>query len=514
MATSTLTLPNTAIPADISGSLWRQSDNVIQALLVVVQRLDGAGRKGDTEEDETPHVPTVLAQQREIAVSLRVSDIMDKASAFTETMSDELSAQGSSQSAPHCLARLLPFLEALAETFTQIVGTSSFTLKSTYKLCYVVSRVMLDLAQKGFCKPMEESESKPDGQDGDAVDGTGMGAGTGDKNVSSEIEEEGQIEGVQGEKEEGEDESGDRDAEDDAVSMDEDFSGGLDDGKEKGEQDGSEDEEEGDHDEHVGDVDPLDPGAVDEKFWGDQEKPEEGKDGKEDVTDQKARETGAEAESLATDNDTSRETQVDKQQEAPQPEQDSQPEELQHDQDIEEDGVDPTNEENEGDDQAVGQDSADVAMPEGDRLDLPENLDFGSEQNDGDKEDLDDDMAISGDEADEEKADHEVEDAELASNDDGVEIDEAPPATGVAEDDSVNPDPDEPLNDNLDMSASGDVLAQETSDMGKGMNGKSEQQDRISPQDDIDQNAEERDIGDEEELPADGYVTVHSSDQY
>lgn len=52
--------------------------------------------------------------------------------------------------------------------------------------------------------------------------------------------------------------------------MDEDFKGEMGEGKEKEEGSGDEEEEEEDYDEYVGDVDFLDFGVVDEKFWGEE----------------------------------------------------------------------------------------------------------------------------------------------------------------------------------------------------------------------------------------------------
>jgi hypothetical protein len=53
----------------------------------------------------------------------------------------------------------------------------------------------LDLCTNGFCKPQEQEEGSDEGEG----EGTGMGQGQGREDVSEEIENEGQMEGLQGE---------------------------------------------------------------------------------------------------------------------------------------------------------------------------------------------------------------------------------------------------------------------------------------------------------------------------
>jgi midasin len=455
----------------LDAGLWQRSDDLIQVMLVVTQGLAQITTQSDTKDDEAPHVPTAYAHQRSAVQSLRVPDLLSELSTLTTALAERLAA-GPSEDAAMCLARLLPFIEVLAQTYAQWVMTNAWTVKSTYKLSYVVARVMLDLAQRGFCKPAEEDSSK-DGDEGDTVEGTGMGAGTGDKNVSSEIEEEGQVEGLQGEQEEEQEEKdkGGEDDDDEAVEMENDFEGKMEDGKEREEGDDDEGEEEGDHDDHVGDVDPLDPGAVDEKFWGDEEQPE--KEGGDELMDQKTQEAPGEAEMSAKESEGEKEQAPDESE----AQQDTQHDDtLQDDRDEQGDEMpDDTNERDDGEteEQPAGQDQSEVNVPEGDRLDLPEDLNLGSEDGDEQDDELGDGMELPEDEREGEDDEGQGgDDIDMASEDEGEAVEDAPAATGVTEEDTM--EQEEAPNQNLDLSASNDAQAQESADAGQGQGGRSE----------------------------------------
>ena len=471
---SQMTLDETELSGvQLPGATWTESDDLIQSMLVLTQGIKTEAI--EHKDDEPIHVPTEFKSLNTLSTSLRIPGVLDRFSTFI----DNLSATDSTFSS-HILGRVLPFVQDLTESFSHAISARSYTLKSTYKLGYVVSRLVLDLAQKGFCKPQEQSDSK-DEDAGETVDGTGMGSGTGDKNVSSEIEEESQVEGLQGEKEE-EGQEKDEENEDDAVSMDNDFEGELGDAKQgEDEEEGSEGDEE-EKDDHVGDVDPLDPGAVDEKFWGDEEKEEEQKnDGKEDLMNQK--DEGGESEMAAKESEGEKKDDKDKkkddQKEGEQNEtQQGETEEGQQDGDDFDENEDETNEDEDGDaqgeerDEGGVQDQDDVVMPEGDRLDLPEDIDLGNDGEDegGEGEEIDD-LSMKGDDEGEEI---EPSDAGQASDDDGAVEDDAPAPTGATEEEAN--EPDDALNPNVDTSAANDQQAQQSAEAGAGLDGGDDQQ--------------------------------------
>ncbi|WVQ98136.1 hypothetical protein IAU59_005258 [Kwoniella sp. CBS 9459] len=464
----------------ISSETWIKSDAIIQAFLVVAQQAK-APVLPELQEDDHPHVPTEMKEQRGFSASLHVASIIDRISTFAE---DLASQNAVSTAGAHCLSRILPFLETYAETFAQSLAAHVYTVKSAYKLSYVVGRLMLDLAQKGFCKPSEQSDDAGDGEGGDSVEGSGMGAGTGDKNVSSEIKEESQVEGLQGEEEEEEQEKqgNEDDDDDDAFSMDEDFEGKMDEGKEKEEgESGDESEEEEDHDEHVGDVDPLDPGAVDEKFWGD-EKEEEKEGGGEELMDQQNQEEQGESEMTAKEKESKDKKEKKEEKEKKQDEEGQDGEQQgpegdrqddigdQEGEEIEEEPAAEEGEQEGDEDVPAAQDQQEVAVPEGDKLDLPEDLNFDDDEIEDDDEhgdDLDDSMSMDGGEhEDDGHEEGEGEDIDMGNDDEGEAVDEAPPATGIGEDDTQE---EAQTEQNVDLSASNEQ--NQESEQGKGVTG-------------------------------------------
>lgn len=417
----------------LTDELWLQADDVIRSLLVLAQHMPSDESTG-AGESEYPHVSRSFGRQRDVIQSFHVSDILTRVTNFVDHLIHHVEPNISA-AAVLVIQYVTPFLHVVTDTLARRVSQHSRTIASTYKLCYVVGRIQLDLAEKGFCKPSEGEDAGDADAEGDTVDGTGLGTGSGLKNVSSEIEEEGQVEGLQGEEDEPEEEDGAGD-DDDAVSMENDFDGKLGDGKEDEGDDDGDDDGDSAPDEHVGDVDPLDPGAVDEKFWGDEKQEEAGNS--EEMADGQTKETG-EAEVSAKEDvkqherkkDTT-DTQHDETQHDDTQHDDNQEEDTQHDDDGQDgDGTD--------DNEArppVNQDE--VVMPEGDNLDLPENLDLddkGDDQHDEPDDSMEVDEDGVGDDSDEKH-----DDRREASADDGMDVEDGPSPTGVADDEANEPE--------------------------------------------------------------------------
>lgn len=148
--------------------------------------------------------------------------------------------------------------------------------RALLKFAYIFGKTTLTLAQEGFCRPSETDDSSTEANN---FEGTGMGSGEGTKNVSNEIENQEQVEGLQDENDQDSpaDDDDTKDGKDDMLDLEDDFGGTTQDvqeqdeeNKEEGSKDGDDDEEE-DVDEELGKVDPLDPTAVDDKFWEDKE---------------------------------------------------------------------------------------------------------------------------------------------------------------------------------------------------------------------------------------------------
>jgi hypothetical protein len=85
---------------------------------------------------------------------------------------------------------------SLAASAGQVVVSQMVQMnKSVCKMLLTLANLGLDLSTNGFCKPVEQDDASDDGEG----EGTGMGQGQGREDVSEEIENEGQMEGLQGE---------------------------------------------------------------------------------------------------------------------------------------------------------------------------------------------------------------------------------------------------------------------------------------------------------------------------
>ncbi|KAJ2735137.1 AAA ATPase midasin [Coemansia sp. BCRC 34962] len=233
--------------------------------------------------------------------------------------------------------------------------------------------------------------------------GTGIGEGStaGAKNVSDEIEGEDQVEGVQGEEPHNENE--DPGNNEDAIDMENDFAGQLGDADLETDNDNSSDDssdEDNEMDEQMGDVDPTDPTALDDKLWDDEEEdePEDNK-GEDNKVDSKASKKKEKSDIVAGDDDEKDDGDSS----------DSAGEQAEGSEANDESGSDNGDDEEEGSDGESAADEDDLddrvnkdtldRMAEvedaGEQLEMPDDLDMGDdEEEEADDEDdgLDADM--------------------------------------------------------------------------------------------------------------------------
>jgi len=151
---------------------------------------------------------------------------------------------------------------------------------------------------------------------------------------------------------------------------------------------------------------------------------------------------------------------------------------------------------NEGEDHPAGQDQSEVVIPEGDKLDLPEDIDLEPDEHDEPAKDSDEDVRWSEGE-DDERSDGSVGgNADKASQDDGEAFEDAPAASGNTEEDSIQPE--ETANQNLDISVSNDAQAEDVRKFGKRFAGSRDQPDSTPQQreqDEGEKNAEDGNNG-------------------
>ncbi|KAL9131398.1 MAG: hypothetical protein Q9217_000666 [Psora testacea] len=224
---------------------------------------------------------------------------------------------------------------------------------SLCKLGNVLSKSLVQIGKEGFCSPTESSTIET-GQAEKLGGGTGLGEGEGTEDISKDIQDDEDLSELaqQGQKERHDDSIKDQEG---AINMDHDeMEGEVGDASDEGESAGSGSDSGGyDIEDQTGDVDVLDPTAVDEKLWN----------GEEDDTQRDIR--GAKGK-LMPSKDEQHITGSDEQKE------------------VAEEGVDDDDEANasqqgaeEGEAvQRAETETADPHAQEGEHLDLPEEIDL------------------------------------------------------------------------------------------------------------------------------------------
>ena len=264
-------------------------DNVIDALLITVQSM-----LRQCSESAPLRQPTLVSEEVQ---DNYIRHGVQTTSLFTAlldlpTLGDQLnSASALLSSLQHtsrqrALGRVMPFLSCFLSFAGELLESLARWTRALFKLDYVMCSVVHTLGTQGFCIPPETEEGEAAGDEkGHATElgGTGLGEGTGNENVSKEIEDESQVEGLRGEDNgDGEIEREKGKDEENTIEMSEDFGGEMEDvpeteegdEKEEAEKEGEEGEE--GPDEQLGKLDKSD-AAVDEKLWGDEGGDDDGK---------------------------------------------------------------------------------------------------------------------------------------------------------------------------------------------------------------------------------------------
>lgn len=435
-----------ATAAGTSAQAGDAADAVINAILVLCQELQKAasapislGTDGDAQDSFISDSAGFL---RKISLTLRIQTVI---SCVDTALSGLHGADG--ELAATLIRRMVPFLERFLCVVHDHLVESALWTRAAFKLTNVLCSTATNVAQNGWCQPKEVDDKEGDGEGADQqVEGTGLGSGTGDKNVSNEIEDESQVEGLQDEtteeQENGEKNLGDKD---NTVEMSEDFAGAMEDVEQPDENEKEDDEDEDEEEEaedRVDDVDPTDPNAVDEKMWDDDSGPE-AKDS-DDKTQKGAQDQKSEVEMGAKDDEKQRKKDKEaKEAEPSDQQQDDGPEDAEGDADGEEEGPD---------DEPVGEGGKlDEYAQEGDALDLPEDLDLAADE--PDKAGSDDD-GMEDEQEDEVPGAAEPDDAPLDEGDERHDTADQP-MEDVSEE-APGPDVDDTMTAQPDVSAGND----------------------------------------------------------
>ncbi|QPG72905.1 hypothetical protein FOA43_000208 [Brettanomyces nanus] len=237
---------------------------------------------------------------------------------------------------------------------------------------YDLSSLLFNLARDGFCSP--QKPSKAPAESGEMKDGTGLGDGEGANNKSNDVEDDEDLseQAQQDNAEENKDDDGMDEDNDDAVSIEGDMAGNLEELSEKedeenDEKSGEEEDDEEDLDDEVDDIDDTDPGAIDDKMW-DENAADDSKEKESEKMPEDSKPESDEMQEMDEKNDDGREKNDNNEpQEKNETENDSEAED-------EEDVGEQEDEVKQADDD----DKLDDNVPEGDALNLPEDIDLDS----------------------------------------------------------------------------------------------------------------------------------------
>lgn len=199
-------------------------------------------------------------------------------------------------------ATALPVIQQYRNSLGEIIEHYKNFQQALCRLALVLGDSFCRIASQGFCDPAEDASATAESSD-KLEEGTGLGAGEGENDISKDIRDDEDLTELA-------QENGgiERDIDDqkDAVNMDHDeLEGKVGDLSEEDENDDDDGQEEDSGvDDEVGDVDDLDPSAIDEKLW----------DGSAEDTSkerQSSKETGRkqEGEQLAAETDLKNDTE-------------------------------------------------------------------------------------------------------------------------------------------------------------------------------------------------------------
>ncbi|KAK5664014.1 hypothetical protein OQA88_228 [Cercophora sp. LCS_1] len=267
-------------------------------ILVALQNFQKSIQTLLTETDDSGWFLAYNSALEKSIDSLRIPKITEEtASLLTELKSLDLSNPAA---ATALLRAVLPVIEQYYAACTHNINQYGELHRTTCRLGYTLSNSFVQIAAQGFCSPKEKSDEKS-GESGKVESGTGLGDGEGAEDISKDIKADEDLSDLA--QDPNNNNKGD-DIEDneDAVDMGEDELEGdmgsvAGEDEEEGDKSGDEDGDEDDGEDQAGDVDDLDPTAVDEKMWDgsgedDAEKDQEGdgSKGKKDEDEQAAAE--------------------------------------------------------------------------------------------------------------------------------------------------------------------------------------------------------------------------------
>ncbi|KAF5012617.1 hypothetical protein FDECE_1350 [Fusarium decemcellulare] len=343
-------------------------------VLVAIETAQKAARAIPRKEDEPAWLITHSDGFATLFKKLRIGEVERSVSSCIDMVHHlDMEQQHLGQAAMSLMAIASPILAEYVTFCQQALMQVVDIHGAIAHMAYNMTKSFTQIASQGFCTPHEKSD-ETSGESGKVESGTGLGDGEGAEDISKDIQPDEDLSELA--QEANKEENGEMEDEKDAVDMaDEELEGdmGSVDGAEdddEGSKNGDEEEEENEMDEEAGEVDDLDPTAVDEKMWDgdDEEKADKDQQG------EKAKGQKKDDEQMAADEDAK------KQDGEEQPDVDDSGEQEEEDAGAEEEDVKTQEEMNKQEQTAQENDT--LALPDEMELDLGEDHESASESDD------------------------------------------------------------------------------------------------------------------------------------
>ena len=394
---------------DLDTSLQALCDSIFVSL----QKLNEAHTSYPTEATEAGWLLTHQTSSAASIKALHMRNITYKVNTVIELASRCLKDSIAVRAAFAAYWPVVAEYQRTCERTLQEVGKGQ---RATAKTTYILATTALTILTKGFCAPAKQGDQGGESK-GALEAGTGLGDGEGAEDISKDIKEDEDLSELAQEKNNERQEE--IEAQEDAVDMGEqDMEGQIGDKEQKLEvEEMEEEDEEGERNEGIeeetGDVDDLDPTAVDEKMW-----------------DEKANENDREKEGDTSKGKQQKRKELEaKKEDKKQQKGDDTGQQGDEDEDEEEEG----GAEQDDDVKQQNKEGMDEHVPEVDTLELPEDMQLDGDESEDEKDDeLNVDvLSDAGDDKQPEKEDGKNEDEEGKFPE--LTTPEVEPATGMPE---------------------------------------------------------------------------------
>ena len=251
-------------PSSINVVQWnKELLNICDAILVAFQQFEKSTSNAPTQEDEK----WLVNSERNLTRSIEALHIDDIIKMMRKLLSQINQIHGNElHLANAAVAIVLPIFKQFRSTLEYIYAHIAQSARALSRLTSTLAQSFVQVASQGFCVPSATSDQLASKSE-KIEEGTGLGEGDGADDISKDVQDDEDLSELaqQGQKSTDGEELLDQQ---DAVDMDhDDLEGETGDAPEANEDNASEEGSGSDFEDEVGDVDDLNPAAVDERLW-------------------------------------------------------------------------------------------------------------------------------------------------------------------------------------------------------------------------------------------------------